>query len=354
MPPICVQGFWLHKSIGHPCPHGKPNPAPEPTGRWHVHLEDDIYLLYNCWIWVFLEVNEQWPSLCDWISPSSKDFLEAVTHQLCGSLGSAPRWVEKDNPLGTPPHPTAPRKLRVPFDHKLAALAMPARPCGQYQMFSQDVWRSCIPSSQGHRAGQCAGNCSRTLGTHCFLLAQHREHCRGQILQEQQEGHKQSQARSVGLHPPLCQLLKSFIHMSDGSAWSLQIPGASLKHGAWVRKGLVFATSHSPRDRRSSMGARRMGKSSLFNPLIITVSSNLLNTCLFCTKVGKGRQQRFTTVCLDCVNSPNMIQKPKLQWIVCFLATLFHWWREYLHTNWLELLQWVNWCSYVLQVLKAE
>lgn len=137
MPPICIQGSWLHKGMGHPCLHGKPNPAPEPT---HLHLEDDTYLLYNCLIWVSLEANEQWPSLCDWTSPSSKDFLEAVTQQLCGSLGSAPRWVEKNIPLGisTSPHCSqeAPRKL---FDHKLLALTVPVRECGQYQMFSQDM-----------------------------------------------------------------------------------------------------------------------------------------------------------------------------------------------------------------------
>lgn len=150
MPPICVQESqeWLHKSIGNPCLHGKPNPAPEPT---RLHLEDDIYLLCNCLIWVFLEASEQWTSLCDWTSPSSKDFLEAVTHQLCSPLGSAPRWVEKKIPPGTPPHPTAPRKVKVLFDHKLAALPMPVGVCGQYQMFSKTCGGHVPPHSQGHK-----------------------------------------------------------------------------------------------------------------------------------------------------------------------------------------------------------
>lgn len=124
-----------------------------------------------------------------------------------------------------------------------------------------------------------------------------------------------------------CQLLKSFFPMSDGTSWNMQISGASLKQkpllAAWARKGLVFASSHSPRHRRSSMGEKRMGKSSLFNHLIITVSSNLLNTCLFHTQVVRGRQGWLTTVCSDCVNTPDIIQKPKPQCVICFLATLF-------------------------------
>lgn len=298
MPPVCVQGSLLHKSIGHPCVHDKPNPAPEPTDSiWKVTC---IYCV-SVWFGFSYRPVNKWPSLCGWTSPSSKDFPEAVTYQLCGSLGSAPRWVEKNIPLGTPPHPTAPRKLKAHFDLKLAAIPMPVRVCEQYQMFSQDVGRSRTSQLTGAQ-GLCnvLGSVQGHLGIHYFLLAQHREECMGQIQWKQQEG--TNRVRQVLWYSILhwCQLFKSFFPISDGAAWNLQIAGASLKDAAWARKALVFARSHSPRDRRNLMGAKRMGNSSLFNHMITTVFSNLLNTCLFCAQVVSRRQWWFTMVCPDC------------------------------------------------------
>lgn len=122
--------------------------------------------------------------------PHPRRIFWRLSHISCGSLGSAPRWVEKNNPLGTPPHPTAPRKLKALFDHKLAALAMPARPCGQYQMFSKTCGGHKTPSSLGHELVQCVGKCSRTLGHTLLSACTAQGGCTGQIQWEQQEGHK--------------------------------------------------------------------------------------------------------------------------------------------------------------------
>lgn len=180
-----------------------------------------------------------------------------------------------------------------------------------------------LPAHTDTRIVQCSRKCSRTLG-HTVLFActarrgMHRRNPVGTA------GGAQTVMQVLWYSIlPWCQLLKSFFPMSDGTSWNMQIPEASLKHAAWARKGLVFASSHSPRDRRSSMGEKRMGKSSLLSHLFITVSSNLLNTCLFHTQVVRGRQGWFTTVCSDCVNAPDIIQKPKPQCVICFLATLF-------------------------------
>lgn len=200
-----------------------------------------MYLLYNCLIWVFLEASEQWPSLCDWSSPSSKDFLEAVIHQLCGSLGSAPRWVERNIPLGTPPYPTAPRKVKVLFDHKLAALPMPVRVLGQYQVFSKTCGGHVPPCSQGHK--DCAMYWEMFKDTSCthkdttFCLHSTERNAWAKSSGSSRRG--TNKVRQVLLYSILhwCQLLKSFFPMSDGTAWNLQIPGACLKDAAWAGKG---------------------------------------------------------------------------------------------------------------------
>lgn len=294
---------WLHKSIGHPCVHGKPNPAPEPTG---LHLEGNMYLLHNCLIWVFLEANEQCQPL--WLDfPILEGFSGGCHTSAVVPLGLHQGGWRRTTPLALHLTPLLPGSSKHSLITNWQHLPCQRGHVGSIKCSPRRVEVTKLPAHLDTSSCNVLGNVQGHLGIRCFLLAQHRGDAQDKSNGSSRRGTNRAQQALWYSILHWCLLLKSFFPKSDGAAWNLQIAGASLKHAAWGGRGWCLLALTVPETGGAAWGQGRWG-----NPLYsTTVSSSLLNTCLFCTQVVGRRQQRFTTVCPDCVNSPDMIQKPK-------------------------------------------
>lgn len=146
---IYIQMSRLHKGIGHPCFHSRPNSASEPIqlqwgqSRWHeftVKLADLGFLSPK------RLMNEKKALSCVIGLIPPQRLCWRLPHVSCiAPLGLHQGGCRRTSPFAL--HLTAllsGRDLKVLFEWKSAALTLPRGACGQYQMFSQNAWRSRI------------------------------------------------------------------------------------------------------------------------------------------------------------------------------------------------------------------